>query len=71
MSLRKVIEGVTHPPMDSAHDRTRMHELFKIMTEVGLTRMSTRELEEWTYLMAKSLEGKGNYTPTDENHPDV
>lgn len=69
MSLRKVIEGVTQPPMDSAPDSARMHELFKIMTEVGLSRMSTRELEEWTYLMAQSLEGKGDYVPANKNHP--
>ncbi len=30
------------------------------MNEVGISSMTTRELEEWSYLMAESLEGKGN-----------
>jgi hypothetical protein len=69
MSLKRVIEGASQPPMDSTSDGTRMHELFRIMTEVGLSRMSTQELEEWTYLMAQSLEGKGDpFTPVEEAH---
>ena len=69
MSLKRVIEGATKPPMDSMSDGTRMHELFRIMTEVGLSRMSTQELEEWTYLMAQSLEGKGDpFMPVEKAH---
>jgi hypothetical protein len=30
------------------------------MKQTGITSMSTEELEEWTMLMAKSLEGKGD-----------
>lgn len=41
-------------------DFNRMDELYLVMRSVGLTGMSTRELEEWSYLMAKSLEGKGD-----------
>jgi hypothetical protein len=69
MSLKRVIEGASQPPMDSTSDGTRMHELFRIMTEVGLSRMSTQELEEWTYLMAQSLEGKGDpFVPIEKAH---
>lgn len=60
MSLRKGTEGVTPPTTGSAPDFDRMDELWHTIQQVGLTRMSTGELEEWTYLMAKSLEGKGN-----------
>lgn len=38
----------------------RLHELWRVMKQVGITSMSTEELEEWTMLMAKSLEGKGD-----------
>ncbi len=34
------------------------------MSRMGLSVMSTDELEEWSSLMAKSLEGKGDPTPT-------
>jgi len=37
-----------------------MDELWHLIQDVGITGMSTSELEEWTYLMARSLEGKGN-----------
>ena len=63
MSLRKGIEGATLQTTDSAPDFDRMDELFATIQQVGLTGMSTGELEEWTYLMAKSLEGKGDVTP--------
>lgn len=60
MSLRKGTEGATLQTTGSAPDFDRMEELFATIQQVGLTGMSTGELEEWTYLMAKSLEGKGN-----------
>lgn len=60
MSLRKVTKDATRQTTDSAHDFSRLEELFKIMTDIGVTRMSTGELEEWSYLMARSLEGKGD-----------
>lgn len=60
MSLRKEIKGATLQTTFTVPDRARMHELFRIMADVGLSRMSTVELEEWSYLMARSLEGKGD-----------
>jgi len=38
----------------------RLYELWRVMKQTGITSMSTEELEEWTMLMAKSLEGKGD-----------
>lgn len=61
MSLRKGTEDGTQQTTVYALDEARMQELFKVMTEVGISRMSTQELEEWTYLVAQSLEGKGDY----------
>lgn len=40
----------------------RLHELFNRMNDFGITLMTTEELEEWSYLMAESLEGKGDVT---------
>lgn len=40
----------------------RLHELFNRMNDLGITLMTTEELEEWSYLMAESLEGKGDVT---------
>jgi hypothetical protein len=60
MSLRKGIEGATLQTTGSAPDFDRMHQLWRTIQQVGLTGMSTGELEEWSYLMAKSLEGKGD-----------
>lgn len=54
MSLRKEMQEVELAPCD------RLDELHRIMTDVGLSGMSTRELEEWSYLMAQSLHGKGD-----------
>lgn len=60
MSLRKGTKEDTPLTTASAPDGDRLTELFKVMGEVGLSRMSTKELEEWTFLMAESLEGKGD-----------
>ena len=60
MSLRKGTKDAMPQTTDSAPDFDRMEELFRVMSSVGLARMSTRELEEWTYLMAESLAGKGD-----------
>jgi len=60
MSLRRETADGTLQITDSAPDFDRMEELFRVMSSVGLARMSTRELEEWSYLMAKSLAGKGD-----------
>ena len=60
MSLRKETADGTLQITDSAPDFSRMEELYRVMREVGVHRMSTRELEEWSYLMALSLAGKGD-----------
>jgi hypothetical protein len=39
-----------------------MQELWDVMNDVGIASMTVNELEEWSYLMAKSLEGKGDPT---------
>lgn len=44
--------------MVSAPDR--LQQLYDQMNDLGVTCMTTEELEEWSYLMAQSLEGKGN-----------
>lgn len=65
MSLRKGTEVDTLLPMASSTkaEQDRAQFLFDLMREVGLMAMSTEELEEWTYLMSKSLEGKGDVPP--------
>jgi len=60
MSLRRETAAATPPTTASAPDFERMDELWHTIQDVGLTGMSTDELEEWTYLMARSLEGKSN-----------
>jgi len=60
VSLRKETSGATLATTDSVPDFERMDELWHLIQDVGITGMSTSELEEWTYLMARSLEGKGN-----------
>jgi len=60
MSLKQGTAADLPPSTESQDDFHRLRELFEIMTEVGVTRMSTQELEEWSYLMARSLEGKGD-----------
>lgn len=60
MSLRKGTRDATLPITDSVPNFDRMDELYRVMKSVGLAGMSTRELEEWSYLMAESLGGKGD-----------
>ena len=55
MSLRKGTTGATPPITDYALD-----ELWRKMNDVGILCMTTDELEQWSYLMAESLEGKGD-----------
>ncbi len=58
MSLRKLTVHASRQTMESPEER--LHELFNRMNDFGITLMTTEELEEWSYLMAESLEGKGN-----------
>jgi len=60
MSLKKETREDTPRITVSALEMKRMHELWDVMNDVGLASMTVNELEEWSYLMAKSLEGKGN-----------
>lgn len=60
MSLRKATKDATRPTTVSAPEMRRLDELWRIMNDVGITTMSTEELEEWSYLMARSLDGKGD-----------
>ena len=53
-----VMPLTTESSDEDEHERAQF--LFDLMREIGLTAMSTEELEEWTYLMSKSLEGKGD-----------
>ena len=55
MSLRRGTRGDTPPTTDCALD-----EMWRKMNDVGILRMTTDELEQWSYLMAESLEGKGD-----------
>lgn len=69
MSLRRGTEAATPPITASAREMGRLLELYKIMNEVGFASMTVNELEEWSYLMAKSLEGKGDpHGPVAEAH---
>lgn len=58
MSLRKMTVHASRQNTASSDDR--LQELHKRMSDFGLTHMTTEELEEWSYLMAQSLEGKGD-----------
>lgn len=61
MSLRRETKVDSLPTTVSSDDADRrFQELWRIMNDVGIPRMTTHELEEWTYLMAESLEGKGD-----------
>jgi hypothetical protein len=40
--------------------QSRSQFLFNLMQDIGIMSMTTNELEEWTNLMAISLEGKGD-----------
>lgn len=62
MNLKRVTKGVMPLTTESSieDENERAQFLFDLMRDIGLSAMSTEELEEWTYLMAKSLQGKGN-----------
>ena len=69
MSSRRGTEAATPPITASAREMGRLLELWEVMKDVGLASMTVNELEEWSYLMALSLEGKGNGTvPVAEAH---
>lgn len=59
MSLRKETLSATKWSTECTEDE-RLQQLYNIMSEAGVSAMSTQELEEWSYLMARSLEGKGD-----------
>lgn len=59
MSLRKETLDATSWSTECTEEE-RLQQLYAIMSEAGVSAMSTRELEEWSFLMARSLEGKGD-----------
>ncbi len=58
MSLRKLTLHASRLTTESSDER--LHKLHARMNDIGVMGMTTEELEEWTYLMAESLEGKGD-----------
>lgn len=58
MSLRKMTLHASRQITESSPDR--LQQLHNRMNDIGVMCMTTEELEEWSYLMAESLEGKGN-----------
>ena len=67
MSLRKQTVHASHSITGSAPDR--LQQLYDRMNDFGFAGMTTEELEEWSYLMAESLEGKGDpYVPVEKAH---
>lgn len=58
MSLRKMTLHALRQTTESSPDR--LQQLHNRMNDIGVMCMTTEELEEWSYLMAESLEGKGN-----------
>jgi hypothetical protein len=61
MNLRRKTAAATALITSSSGEvDNRLDELWRVMKQTGITSMSTQELEEWTMLMAKSLEGKGD-----------
>lgn len=57
---RKTAVDIAPITSSSGEVDNRLDELWRVMKQTGITSMSTEELEEWTMLMAKSLEGKGD-----------
>ena len=57
---RKTAVDIAPNTSSSGEVNNRLDELWRVMKQTGITSMSTEELEEWTMLMAKSLEGKGD-----------
>lgn len=46
--------------LSARKQQDRSQFLFNLMRDIGIMSMTTNELEEWTNLMAISLEGKGD-----------
>lgn len=61
MSLRKMTLHASRRSTVSSDERAR--QLLDRMNDIGVACMTTEELEEWSYLMALTLEGKGDVTP--------
>jgi hypothetical protein len=59
MSLRKQTLHASEQITGSSDKR--LQELYHLMNDLGVACMTTKELEEWSSLMAQSLEGKGNF----------
>jgi hypothetical protein len=64
MSLKRTTETALEPITESLvkKEQERSQFLFDLMRDIGVMSMTTNELEEWTYLMSKSLQGKGDVT---------
>ena len=64
MSSKRMIQDVSEPPTVSItrEEQERSQFLFDLMRDIGVMSMTSSELEEWSYLMSKSLLGKGNVT---------
>lgn len=58
MSLRKLTVHASRWTTESSDER--LQQLYDRMNDFGVAGMTTEELEEWSYLMAESLEGKGD-----------
>jgi hypothetical protein len=58
MSLRNLTVHASRSAIESSDER--LQELYSRMNDIGVSCMTTEELEEWSYLMAESLEGKGD-----------
>ena len=58
MSLRNLTVHASRQSAGSPDER--LQQLYQQMNDLGVTRMTTEELEEWSFLMAESLEGKGD-----------
>jgi hypothetical protein len=64
MSSKRMTKDVSEPTTVSVtrEEQERSQYLFDLMRDIGVMSMTTSELEEWSYLMSKSLMGKGNVT---------
>jgi hypothetical protein len=64
MNSKRMIKDVSEPTTESVtrEEQERSQYLFDLMRDIGVMSMTTGELEEWSYLMSKSLMGKGNVT---------
>ena len=58
MSLRKMTVHASRRSTTSSDER--LMELHGRINDIGVACMTTEELEEWSYLVAESLEGKSD-----------